>query len=198
VASLALLACRSSGPSANAPATPDGARERALFEAVLKDLGRDGGAAGLNTSVLDAQQARFDQVVAWHDGNELVSGPQNFWAGAALVRSDEPSHLVLAESLGASAVVLGERRGLLVQAEARDRTAMLVGEPQPFGTQMVFVPITGEWRLYSVDSRTTDDERRAFDLPTLREFQAKAQARNSEPLTKRLREELIHPGNLPR
>ena len=197
---LALGACGSTrtpgeGPGSSLPPTPDGAREKAVFNEVLADYGAADGAAGLDPEVLDAQAKRFAEVVAWHDAGELASAAQRFWAGAILVRSDEPMHLVLAESLGASAAVMGEHRGRLVQAEARDRTAMLVGEPQPYGTQSVFVPVTGQWRLYAVDPRTTDEERRAMGLPSLAELRAQTESRNSRALTERLREELVRPGN---
>jgi hypothetical protein len=196
---LALVACGATrnpgeGPGSTLPATPDGAREKAVFKEVLQDFGNEGGAAGLDPEVLDAQADRFAEVVAWHDAGELVSAAQRFWAGAILVRSDEPMHLVLAESLGASAALLGEHRGRLVQAEARDRTAMLLGEPQPYGTQSVFVPVTGTWRLYAVDPRTTDEERRAMGLPSLSELEAETATRNSRELTERLRKELVRPG----
>jgi len=196
---LALAACGSTGRSGkdsratSMPPTADGAREKAVFLEVLQELGDKGGAAGFDPEVLDAQAQRFAAVVAWYDAGELVSPAQHFWAGATLVRSDEPMHLVLAEFLGASAALLGEYRGRLVQAEARDRTAMLVGEPQPYGTQSVYVPITGSWRLYAVDPRTTDEERRAMGLPTLTELEARANARNSDELTERLRQEFIRP-----
>ncbi|MEZ6016342.1 MAG: hypothetical protein R3F49_14590 [Planctomycetota bacterium] len=193
VCSLALAACRATPTLAP---TPDGAREKAQFKALLHDLSRKGGAAGLDTEVLAAQTARFNEVVAWHDAGELKSPAQMFWAGATLVRSDEPAHLLLAEALGASAATLGEHRGRLVQAESRDRMAMLVGEAQPYGTQMVFVPITGEWRLYTVNMATTDEERRALGLPSLAELEARARARNDAPLTARLRDELVRPGSL--
>lgn len=192
-AALLLGACRA--PIPKTP-TANGAREKALYEAVLRDLARQDGAAGLNTEVLEAQAARFAEVVAWNDAGELRSGVQHFWAGATLVRSDEPAHLLLAESLGMEAAMRGEPRGRLVQAEARDRTAVLVGEPQPYGTQSVFVPITGKWRLYAVDPRTTDEERRAMGLPSLAEFEARTEARNDTALTKRLRDELVRPGSL--
>jgi len=195
---LAALAvgCRSAAvPRA---ATPEGARERAQFEQVLRDLGRQKGAAGLDLAVLEAQGARYAEVVAWHDAGELQSAAQNFWAGATLVRSDEPQHLVLAESLGGRATALGEPRGGLVRAEARDRLALLLGEPQPYGTQSVYVPITGRWRLYEVDPRTTDAERAELGLPPLEELRRRAEARNDSDLTKRLGGELVRPGNLPR
>lgn len=191
---LALGACRAASPESLAP-TADGAREKALFQEVLHALSGDGGAAGLDVEVLEAQHARFEQIVTWNDAGELRSPAQYFWAGATLVRSDEPAHIVLAEALGASAAVLGEHRGRLVQAEARDRTAMLVGEPQPYGTQMIFVPVTGEWRLYTVALSTTDEERRAMGLPSLAELEARAKARNTTPLTAHIRNDLIRPGS---
>jgi hypothetical protein len=196
-----LAACGSTGksvpgiPGNGLPPTPDGMREKAVFLAVLDDLRAEGGAAGLDPAVLDAQAERFAAIVTWHDAGEVVSPLQRFWASAALVRSDEPMHLLMAEFLGASAAHLGEHRGRLVEAEARDRISMLVGEPQPYGTQSVFVPITGQWRLYAVDPRTTDEERRAMGLPSLAELEARANARNSRELTERLRNELIRPGS---
>jgi hypothetical protein len=197
---LALGACGATrtpgeGPGASLPPSPDGAREKAVFAEVLADYGAVDGAAGLDPEVLDAQAQRFAEVVTWYDAGELASAAQRFWAGAILVRSDEPMHLVLAESLGASAALMGEHRGRLVQAEARDRTAMLLGEPQPYGTQSVFVPVTGTWRLYAVDPRTTDAQRRAMGLPSLAELEAQTKTRNSHALTERLRQELVRPGN---
>lgn len=178
-------------PERYPPATPDGARERAVLDAILSDFEEREGTAGYDPAVLDAQAQRWATIIAWQDAGELESAAQRFWAGAALVRSDEPMHLVLAESLGASAAILGEPRGRLVQAEARDRMAMIIGEPQPFGTQSVFVPITGRWRLYTVDARTTDEERRAMGLPTLAELEARAEARNDTAATERLRRDFL-------
>ena len=192
---VAALGCASSRPT---EPTPDGARERAIFEEILDALGRKGGAAGLDVDVLDRQNARFAEVVAWHEAGELTSAAQRFWAGAALVRSDEPEHLVLAEALGHAAAAQGERRGRLVEAEARDRMALILGEAQPYGTQMVYEPLLGRWRLYAVDPKTTDEERRAMGLPSLEELRARAAARNDTELTQRLRDELIRPSGLTR
>ena len=197
-AGMLLAICACSSTPASLPPTADGTREHAVFKQVMKALTRKGGAAGLDFDVLEAQTLRFDQITAWHLAGELESASQRFWAGAALVRSDDPQHLMRAETLGSSAATLGEPRGHLVEAEARDKMALLLGEPQPFGTQSVFHTLAGEWRLYEVNPRTTDAQRAAMGLPTLEELARQAEARNQGAFTERLRDEILRPSGLPR
>jgi hypothetical protein len=197
VASVGLFAC--AGPDRPAPPpTADGARERALFDDVYGRLSGQDGAAGVDPAFLDELEASFERIVAWHEAGELRSAAQRYWAGATLVRSDEPTNLLLAEALGTSAAILGEPRGGIVKAEARDRMAVLLGEPQPYGTQSVYVPVLGRWRLYAVDPATTDEERRVLGLPPLAQLQADAEARNEADLTRRLRESTLKPMVRPR
>jgi hypothetical protein len=71
----------------------------------------------------------------------------------------------------------GEARWLA--AAAKDRELMTQGKPQRFGTQ--FKRVDGRWVLYQVDSSVTDDERAAWNVPSLAEAEMQAARMNAQP-----------------
>ena len=56
----ALAACGSTKPL---PPTPDGAREKALFERVLRDLGRQGGAGARVMAATGSTALKFGMIL---------------------------------------------------------------------------------------------------------------------------------------
>jgi len=129
---------------------------------------------------LDRQTARYQLVHEWHADGAIVSTSDYLWCAAALVTSDEVSDLKLAHELALKAAELGEARGFTVQAEATDKLLVRRGKPQRYGTQYVFETIHQRWKLFPVDPRTTDVERRSMGIPPLAELMGKVDAMNAE------------------
>jgi len=63
----------------------------------------------------------------------------------------------------------GYEKGRWLIASATDRLLQLRGKPQKFGTQIV-ESSSGNVRLYRTDPKTTDNQRRAYGLPSLKEL----------------------------
>ena len=110
---------------------------------------------------------------------DLKSGEENFRAAVLLVETDDPADLNLAEQLARRAALDGVRKGFRVAAEAVDKQLVLRHLPQRYGTQYEWVPVLREWRLYPLDSTTTDSDRRAMDVPVLAELYAGEQRLNA-------------------
>jgi hypothetical protein len=49
---------------------------------------------------------------------------------------------------------------------------MFSGKPQWYGTQVEFMEVLTKWRLYPVDPRTTDEQRKTMGVPPLAELRA--------------------------
>jgi len=125
-----------------------------------------------------AERVRRVRELIATEGYDANGG--RLYAAALLLDSDEPSDLDLARELALLEVEAGDERGLRVAAEAMDRAAMLRDDPQPYGTQFVFSPVTGKWGLYEVDARTTDTERVAMGVPPLAEAMRRVRILNGE------------------
>ena len=121
--------------------------------------------------------ARVHEIVA---ANDLESARDHLEAAAILVASDETGDLELAERLAREAARRGEDLGFRVLAEAIDKQLVKRGQLQRYGTQYAYEPAIGRWRLYPIDLRTTDAERKAMGVPPLAEIQAR-EKRLNEP-----------------
>ncbi len=66
-------------------------------------------------------------------------------------------------------VELGYKKGKWLIASATDRLLQLQRRLQKFGTQIVETK-SGKIKMYKVDSKTTDEERKEYGLPTLKEL----------------------------
>jgi len=63
----------------------------------------------------------------------------------------------------------GYKGGKEMLALTIDRLLVLQGKPQKFGSQG-FELKSGKWKIYKVDPKTTDKERKEHGLPTLKEM----------------------------
>ncbi len=101
-----------------------------------------------------------------------------YHAAVVLVASDRPAEVARAAELARRALAgdpdLLAARPLVATAE--DRSAMLAGRPQRFGTQ--FVEVDGKWQLYTVDPTVSDAARAEWGLPPLADAQARAAGLN--------------------
>lgn len=164
-----------------------------IYQAMSRDMDRRGGSAAVFKLTKERQDARYAEMAERVTREELTTAEEHFYAGAVLVRSSNIEHLLLAESSGRRAVILGDLRGRPVAAEAVDRIAMIEGKPQVFGTQYVYNYVTGNWQLYLFDDSTTDAERADVGLPPLAWFKDRVEQLNDSKKSERLRRELKLP-----
>lgn len=101
-------------------------------------------------------------------------------AALVLVESDRPEDLEAAMMIALKAAEDGENRGFRVAAEAQDRLLVKRGMAQRYGTQFVWEPVNRIWRLYPVDPRTTDAERKAMGVPAMSELKAREAKLNAD------------------
>lgn len=90
---------------------------------------------------------------------------------------DSPEDAKFAHELASVASRRGLAKARWLAAAAYDRWCMYEGRPQKFGTQ--FVPDGARYRLWDVDSSTTDAERAEWDVPSLA-----AQLERAEEMTR--------------
>lgn len=146
----------------------------ALYREALADYGSHHGTGGLREEVLERQNARFEKVRAWAEEGTLESTDDLVYAAALLATSDHHEDVELAHDLAWTAAERGDPRGSQIAAEALDKLHLSVGLPQVYGTQYVFEPAIGTWRLYPVDPATTDEQRRLMGIAPLSELEARA------------------------
>lgn len=119
----------------------------------------------------------------------LKTGEDYYHAAMLLQHSPRVHDYWQAHQFAARAAELGHRPARWLVAAALDRWLLAQGRPQKYGTQ--YVPagrprwMWRSWwyvwlgvhrvRLWDVDPSTTDEERRAFDVPPLAEAQARAE-----------------------
>ena len=107
--------------------------------------------------ILDQERARVDE--------------DRLHAAVLLVETTDLENLAIAEKLGREVGVAGDKRGSASRPKRRQRLVRR-GLPQHFGTQYEWVTVLQQWRLYPIDPTTTDDERRAMQVPPLSELYA--------------------------
>jgi hypothetical protein len=103
-----------------------------------------------------------------------VSAPDDYFHAAVILQHGETLQDIWhAHELAQQAAELGATQSMgpkdsrWLAAAALDRWLMYQGKPQTYGTQ--FVPDGKRWRLWDVESGTTDAERTAHHVPALQE-----------------------------
>jgi len=126
------------------------------------------------------QERRLALVRQYLAEEEVQSSDDYLYAGALLSTSPYEEDLIAAQMSGLKAAEMGEDRGFRVAAESIDRYAMHVGKPQRYGTQFYYVEVIEKWRLYPVDPRTTDAERKAMGIEPLAELLERTELLNEK------------------
>ncbi len=151
------------------------------LERLYKDGIRDrqeGVFSGLEQDQMARQESRREKVRQFIVEEKLESASDYLYAGAILASSPFEDDLIAAQMAGLKAAELGEDKGFRVAAEAIDRHAMHLGKPQRYGTQYYYEEVLQKWRLYPVDPRTSDEERRAMGVAPLSELMARTEKLN--------------------
>lgn len=164
-----------------------------MYRAMTRDMDRRGGTAAVFEATDERQEQRRAEMMRRVEAGEIKTAEEHFYAGAILVRSGDIEQLLVAESLGRRAAILGDERGKPVAGEAVDRQALANGQPQRYGTQYVYSHVTGNWQIYLLDPETTDEERAATGLPPLAWFEDRVRQLNGSEQSVRLRRELKLP-----
>lgn len=117
---------------------------------------------------------RAEKVRQLLSDGAVETAADHYHAALVFVQCKRELELELAHQQGLVAAELGEKRGNRVAAEAFDKLLLKRGLMQRYGTQFVWEAVLSSWRLYPIDPRTTDEERKAMGVPTLAELQEQA------------------------
>jgi len=133
-------------------------------------------------------QERGDKARKLLGEKDANTAAAHYYAALVFVQCQPEADLELAQKEALAAAELGEQRGFRVAAEAQDKLLLKRGTLQRYGTQFVWEPVLRAWRLYPIDPRTTDEERKAMGVPPLEQLkqqeaelnQGKKSASNSD------------------
>lgn len=149
---------------------------RALFEADQAD--RLAGPGGLTAETERRDRERLEAVLRAVDAGEARTPDDLYHCAMVLQHGWHADHQKLAHELALRAADGGHGGARWLAAAALDRWLMRTGRPQRFGTQ--YVRTDAAWSLYDLDPATTDEERRAWDVPALAEILAVVDELNAE------------------
>lgn len=114
----------------------------------------------------DDRKRRIESLALIESGE--IHSPRDFvYAAFIFQHGDCPQHYRFANHLAQIALDAGYDDARWIYAATLDRYRVSLGELQKFGTQYIW--IDGEFVLYPVDPTTTDEERAAYDVPSLSE-----------------------------
>ena len=115
------------------------------------------------------------------DKNLLKTATDYFMAGMIFQHGDKPEDYIFTQKLALKSAKLGEEQGKWLYAASTDRLLVNQGKKQKYGTQYHGVVIkdkkTGKekmkMKLYPIDKRTTDKLRTEYNVPPLKQLQAR-------------------------
>ena len=116
--------------------------------------------------------------------------PEDYYHAASIMNhGDTPDDAKNAHLFALRSSEAGYRPARWLAAAAYDRWQMYQGKPQKYGTNYVYDGYRD--RLWDVDPQTTDEEREAWDVPTLAEQLRKAEeaSRHQTPMSESERRE---------
>lgn len=128
------------------------------------------------TALRERDRGRREQAFAALEelrGAGRLSNDDLYHAAWLYNHGDSPEDAKFAHELASVASRRGLAKARWLAAAAYDRWCMYEGRPQKFGTQ--FVPDGVRYRLWDVDSSTTDAERAEWDVPNLAAQLARAE-----------------------
>lgn len=121
---------------------------------------------------------RRERVLEIVAANELHTAEDYYHAAWIMNHGDTPDDARHAHQLALHSSELGYRPARWLAAASYDRWQMYQGKPQKYGTNYVYDG--RQDRLWEVDPNTTDEERAAWDVPSLAEQLRKAAEANRQ------------------
>jgi hypothetical protein len=131
--------------------------------------------------VLPRDKQRLDRVHELYEQSKLITGADYYHVAMVLQHSNWATDHLLAHELCVVAIGKGEERAKWLAAASEDRFLMNIERPQRFATQYRSMGLDGQMLLYKVDDRVTDELRRAFKCPTLKEAKDREAQFNEKP-----------------
>ncbi|MEZ4671366.1 MAG: hypothetical protein R3E39_25980 [Anaerolineae bacterium] len=120
-----------------------------------------------------ASQARRAYVEELLRSGQLQSADDYYHAAFIFQHGERLEHWAQAYLLARTAADMGHPKARYQAAAAHDRWLMRQGLPQKFGTNSV---MDGDgWRVWDIDSQTTDEERVRWDVPPLEHLLARGE-----------------------
>ncbi len=141
--------------------SPDQQKSRSEVTALRRDM--------------DRRAVRVREIV---ENDQLADAEDAYRAAVILYDSQDIDDVILAQELALRAHEDGHEEAISVVAHCMDRSLMMREKPQRFGTQVVYEPVLAKWRLWDMNTDTTDDEREVFGIPPLLELQARVRYLN--------------------
>jgi hypothetical protein len=132
------------------------------------------------SAVQPRDRKREARVKELYTEDRLRTGADYYHAAMILQHAPTPEDYLLAHELCIVAIGKGEERAKWLAAASEDRFLMMIGRPQRFGTQYRADGPDGPMQLYKVGPGVTDELRRAFAVPSLKEAKARAVKMNEE------------------
>lgn len=108
---------------------------------------------------------RRERVLELYGRGAVRSAEDNYHAALVMLYGNEIAHFELSRTFANRATNLGEARAWSVIAAAWDRSLIMRGKPQRYGTQ--FIREHGRWSLGNVDPAITDSQRALYGVPPL-------------------------------
>ena len=116
---------------------------------------------------------RRAEVMGYLKKGQLTTGNDMYYAAFIFQHGNCPGHYQLANKLADKAMKLGYSDARWIYAATLDRYLLSVGKKQKFGTQ--YTSVDGcTYVLEPINPKTTDAERRRFDVPPLAQAKARA------------------------
>lgn len=100
-------------------------------------------------------------------GGKVKIKSELFYAAVIFQHGTKPEHFKLANQLTTRSMKMGYKRARWLYAATLDRWLMSCGKPQKFGTQFNNNNKDKKWLLYKFDPRTTNAERKKYNVRSL-------------------------------
>lgn len=138
------------------------------LEKIFKEDQKDRLDASVSPSfVMRRDKERRKQTQRIINENGFKTGIDYYHAAMIFHHSPSIAHIKKACALAEKSSNLSYKKAKWLCAATLDRLLMRQGKKQKFGTQFTKKSPTDIWRLYPVDSKTTDKERKLYNVPTL-------------------------------
>ena len=112
--------------------------------------------------------------------NKLISAKDYYLAAMIFHHGSSIQDSVKAVKLSRASYELGYKKALSFYATCLDRLLIKRGKKQKFGTQYRKKDSKSKWKLLPVDSLTTDEERKKYDVVSLKELIDRIEKLNAE------------------
>lgn len=128
----------------------------------------------INVDMREHDRIRRQRVEELLTAGSIQTVEDYFHAAMVFQHGEQVDDYWKAHELALKAAEMGHGSGRWLAAASYDRWLMRQGKPQKYGTQYTKQNDSSLYTLYEVDPATTDEERAAWNVPSLAEAQQRA------------------------